>query len=86
VLAIERSGAMAYTSSTNYLATHYLPNLVSFDRRSHSRTKNLSIRAIVKECATRIESKLFSIDIIDRQHGVQRVVEIGDGQVSGLVG
>jgi ATP-grasp domain, R2K clade family 3 len=41
---------------------------------------------IVTECARRINSKFFSIDIIDRIDGSQRVVEIGDGQVSGLVG
>ncbi len=45
-----------------------------------------NIPKIVEKCANRIESKFFSIDIIDRRDGVQRVVEIGDGQVSGLVG
>lgn len=37
-------------------------------------------------CARRIDSKFFSIDIIERRDGVLRVVEIDDGQVSGLVG
>jgi hypothetical protein len=41
---------------------------------------------IVDECAKRIPSKFFSIDVIQRRDGVMRVVEIGDGQVSDLVG
>ncbi|WP_295620190.1 ATP-grasp domain-containing protein [Chamaesiphon sp. GL140_3_metabinner_50] len=44
------------------------------------------IPEIVNVCASRINSKFFSVDIIDRIDGSQRVVEIGDGQVSGLVG
>jgi hypothetical protein len=44
------------------------------------------IPAIALECAGRIKSRFFSIDTIDRQDGVKRIVEIGDGQVSGLVG
>jgi hypothetical protein len=45
-----------------------------------------TIPAIAIDCAGRIKSRFFSIDIIDRQDGVKRIVEIGDGQVSGLVG
>jgi hypothetical protein len=41
---------------------------------------------IVEECAKRIDSKFFSVDTIDRRDGCKRVVEIGDGQVSDLVG
>jgi hypothetical protein len=41
---------------------------------------------IVRECAPRIHSKFFSVDAVERQDGVQRIVEIGDGQVSDLVG
>jgi hypothetical protein len=41
---------------------------------------------IVEECALRIQSKFFSVDAIDREDGVKRIVEIGDGQVSDLVG
>ena len=41
---------------------------------------------IVKDCASRIKNKFFSIDAIERHDGCQRIVEIGDGQVSGLVG
>jgi hypothetical protein len=44
------------------------------------------IPPIALECAGRIKSRFFSIDTIDRQDGVKRIVEIGDGQVSGLVG
>ncbi len=44
------------------------------------------IPEIVEECAKRINSKFFSVDTIDRQDGCKRIVEIGDGQVSDLVG
>ncbi|NJK49684.1 ATP-grasp domain-containing protein [Candidatus Gracilibacteria bacterium] len=44
------------------------------------------IPEIVKNCAKRISSKFFSVDIVERTDGVKRVVEIGDGQVSDLVG
>ena len=41
---------------------------------------------IVIECANRIKSKFFSVDIIERKDGTKRIVEIGDGQVCDLVG
>jgi hypothetical protein len=41
---------------------------------------------LVSECARRIASPFFSIDVATRADGVLRVVEIGDGQVSDLVG
>jgi hypothetical protein len=42
--------------------------------------------AIVGECARRIKSRFFSVDVTEREDGQLRVVEIGDGQVSDLVG
>jgi hypothetical protein len=45
-----------------------------------------SVPGIVAECARRISSPFFSIDVAIREDGVERVVEIGDGQVSDLVG
>jgi hypothetical protein len=41
---------------------------------------------VVRVCAGRVPSKFFSIDVIRRRDGELRVVEIGDGQVSDLVG
>jgi hypothetical protein len=41
---------------------------------------------IVLECALHIRSRFYSIDMTRRADGVPRVVEIGDGQVSDLVG
>jgi hypothetical protein len=38
------------------------------------------------ECAQRVHSPFFSIDIALNSKGIDRVVEIGDGQVSDLVG
>lgn len=44
------------------------------------------IPEIVQTCAERIPSKFFSVDVAQRRDGVLHVVEIGDGQVSDLVG
>ena len=44
------------------------------------------IPAMVRKIAERILSPFFSIDVAERNDGVLRVVEIGDGQVSDLVG
>jgi hypothetical protein len=41
---------------------------------------------LVYECASRINSNFFTVDVILRTDGQLRVVEIGDGQVSDLVG
>jgi hypothetical protein len=41
---------------------------------------------VVRACAERVPSPFFSIDVVRRRDGVLRVVEIGDGQVSDLVG
>jgi ATP-grasp domain, R2K clade family 3 len=37
-------------------------------------------------CADAISSPFFSVDVARRADGVDRIVEIGDGQVSDLVG
>nr|WP_242039612.1 ATP-grasp domain-containing protein [Anabaena sphaerica] len=44
------------------------------------------IPEIVFECAKRIKSQFFSVDVIERRDGTKRIVEIGDGQVSDIVG
>jgi ATP-grasp domain, R2K clade family 3 len=54
--------------------------------KSFAADRAIPIPDLVIECARRIDSKFFSIDTIERRDGVLRVVEIGDGQVSGLVG
>ena len=41
---------------------------------------------IVQKCAERLPSKFFSVDVARRADGQLRVVEVGDGQVSDLVG
>jgi len=45
-----------------------------------------SIPTVVEECARRLRSPLFSVDVAVREDNVERIVEIGDGQVSDLVG
>jgi len=41
---------------------------------------------VVRACAERVRSPFFSVDVVRRRDGVLRVVEVGDGQVSDLVG
>ncbi|QOV88591.1 ATP-grasp domain-containing protein [Humisphaera borealis] len=41
---------------------------------------------LIHQVASRISSPYFSVDVIRRDDGVLRVVEVGDGQVSDLVG
>jgi hypothetical protein len=48
--------------------------------------RDREIPNIVIECSQRIKSNFFSIDLINSHDGNQRIVEIGDGQVSDLVG
>jgi ATP-grasp domain, R2K clade family 3 len=58
----------------------------AIDHRVFAATPELKIPEIVKICASRINSKFFSIDAIERRDGCHHIVEVGDGQVSGLVG
>lgn len=44
------------------------------------------IPEVVRLCAARIPSPFFSVDVVRRRDGLIRVVEVGDGQVSDLVG
>lgn len=41
---------------------------------------------IVRKCAERVRTKFFSVDVARGRDGALRVVEVGDGQVSDLVG
>ena len=54
--------------------------------RPHGADLAENVPDVVRACAERIPSKFFSIDVALRRDGVLRVVEIGDGQVSDLVG
>jgi hypothetical protein len=44
------------------------------------------IPGIVQSCLERIKQPFFSVDVIENTNGDLRIVEIGDGQVSDLVG
>jgi hypothetical protein len=50
----------------------------------HSATGD--VPPIVHECARRLRSRFYSVDVVKRADGQFRVVEVGDGQVSDLVG
>jgi hypothetical protein len=41
---------------------------------------------LVHDCAKRLQSRFYSVDVVQRADGQLRVVEVGDGQVSDLVG
>lgn len=41
---------------------------------------------IVHECAKRLRNRFYSVDVVQRADGQPRIVEVGDGQVSDLVG
>jgi hypothetical protein len=45
-----------------------------------------NVPTIVHECAKRLKGRFYSVDVIQRADGQSRVVEVGDGQVSDLVG
>lgn len=62
-------------SERRYFVIHSKPHAVSG-----------AVPDLVFECARRIPSPFFSVDIALRADGVLRIVEIGDGQVSDLVG
>lgn len=45
-----------------------------------------TVPEIVFECAKRLTSRFYSVDVVRRTDGQERIVEVGDGQVSDLVG
>jgi ATP-grasp domain, R2K clade family 3 len=53
---------------------------------SYAATAGAQIPEIVRRCAERVPSKFFSVDVVQRRDREPRVVEVGDGQVSDLVG
>lgn len=56
------------------------------DRKVFAANCTQEIPNIVIECSKRIESNFLSIDVINTKEGTKRIVEIGDGQVSDIVG
>jgi ATP-grasp domain, R2K clade family 3 len=52
----------------------------------YASSEDVPVPEIVRRCAERVPSKFFSVDVAQRRDGELRVVEIGDGQVSDLVG
>jgi hypothetical protein len=56
------------------------------DSKPYASDSTTKIPDIVFECAKRIDSKFFSVDVIHRADEQLRIVEVGDGQVSDLVG
>lgn len=56
------------------------------DQADALRELGFGVSLFTVECARRISSPFFSVDGATREDGVERVVEIGDGQISDLVG
>ena len=52
----------------------------------YAASEGAPVADIVRQCTERVPSKFYSVDVARRRDGVLRVVEIGDGQVSDLVG
>ncbi len=59
---------------------YFVLNGVPFSSKGY----NAKIPDIVSECASRLDSKFYSIDTVKNKSGVDMVIEIGDGQVSDL--
>jgi hypothetical protein len=53
---------------------------------TYAPSEGVAAPEIVQTCARRLSSKFFSVDVAQRVDGEFRVVEVGDGQVSDLVG
>jgi hypothetical protein len=56
------------------------------NRKPYAAEPGAAIPVPVVFCAGAVPSPFFSVDIARRADGVERIVEIGDGQVSDLVG
>ena len=54
--------------------------------RSIAHSAEGDVPPVVHQCADVICSRFFSVDVVQRSDGQLRVVELGDGQVSDLVG
>jgi hypothetical protein len=52
----------------------------------YAASRTAQVPDIVRRCADRVPSKFFSVDVVHRRDGELRVIEVGDGQVSDLVG
>lgn len=52
----------------------------------HGADPDLPVPEIARECAGRLGSPFFSVDVAQTAGGTDRIVEVGDGQVSDLVG
>ena len=51
----------------------------------YAKDKSDKISLLVKKCSAKISSKFFSVDVVKTKEGIERIVEIGDGQVSDIV-
>jgi hypothetical protein len=56
------------------------------DGAGYAASEGTMVPEVVARCAQRVQSKFFSVDVARRRDDELRVVEIGDGQVSDLVG
>jgi hypothetical protein len=52
----------------------------------YAASEGVAVPEIVRKCAERLPSKFFSVDVARLADGELRVIEVGDGQVSDLVG
>jgi hypothetical protein len=74
-ICVRRFEAFVPNSERRFFVIHGVPHAMSG-----------SVPEIASECARRVKSPFFAVDVAERADGALRVVEIGDGQVSDLVG
>lgn len=56
------------------------------DRESHAANERDPVPDVVRRCTGVIPSPFYSVDVATRTDGAERIVELGDGQVSDRVG
>lgn len=76
-LAVRRVEAFVDGAETRYFVLR---------SKAHAPDPETAIPEVVKEAARRVDSPFFSVDVAHRSDGGECIVEIGDGQVSDLVG
>jgi hypothetical protein len=76
-ICVRRFESLVPNSETRYFV---------LDGKAHASLAEMPIPEIASDVARRIDSPFFSIDIARHEDGRLRIIELGDGQVSDLVG
>lgn len=90
VTYVEKNGAKMFTNLSEYDYTHLIPNWVK-DNSNHVKTNrkiNLSTedKKVIMDAPKEVKAKFYTIDFARKSNGKLVIMEMGDGQVSGLQG